>query len=401
MFVHQSQLAYQLAPQHYFDARFHQLELSRMFQPGWHLVGCKSDLPHEGSFFTTEILGEPLLIRRQDGFHAFLNVCSHRNCKLTCELKGQSEKLACQYHGWEYQMTGNTARIPDARCFRPFDRARARLHKFRLESCGDLLFVCLAPGGPSLREYLGKVFKDVEQSFSAPYKLILGYEYESPANWKIPVENTVESYHLPSVHKGFFGGKYPSEAAQTHDLDRESSTLVYDLTEDPKTVKAARRSLRALGGVEPKDTYVHHLRYPNLVFAMSDIYMHAQVYLPMGPERMKTIIRFYSLHGTKGGPLAWLHRKVTTFIGRMMIRQIQQEDSSIFAPAHEGIKKTRYVGCIGTREERVFEFQRFVHDTCSVPQQELQSWQQRSGKSSHILFPAERNCQEAGQMEYE
>lgn len=370
MFINQAKLEYQLAPEHYFDPAFHELELKNIFQSGWQLAGSKSDLPAEGSFFTTEILGEPIIIRRDKGFHAFLNVCSHRHCKLTCESSGRSERLACQYHGWEYKMDGATARIPDARCFRPFDRKRARLHKFRLEACGDLLFVSLEDNGTSLRDYLGDMFDQIEQNFSPPYEQIIGYEYEAAANWKIPVENTVESYHLPSVHKGFFAGKYPSEEAQTHELGGDFSTLIYDLSEDPKTVKASHRSIKALGGIQPTDVYVHHVRHPNLVFACSDVYMLAQVYLPLGPERMRTIVRFYSLQGTNRGPLAWVHRKITTLVGRMMIREIQDEDRTVFEPTHEGVKKTRYIGCIGTREERVYAFQRFVREKC-IPENTL------------------------------
>ncbi len=364
MFIHQNQLEYLLQPHHYTDPDFLQTEIERLFLPGWHLVGSKADLRRDGDFFTREILGQPLIVRRDQGFHCFLNVCSHRHCKLTSSASGHQEHLLCQYHGWQYKMDGFTSRIPDAGCFRPFDRRHARLHKFRLEECGDLLFVSLSDEGPTLREHLGHYFDIVSTLFRAPYQQQWTWEKEFDCNWKVPVENTVESYHLPSVHKGWFAGIYPSEEAQIHELHDLYSTLIYDLSEDPKVVRTSRRTLRALGGRKPDDRYRHHIVHPNLVFATSDLLLHTQVYLPISPTRTLTIVRLFVYQGIHRNPWAWLNRKVCNWIGRRMDAEVQQEDSSVFADAQKGIEKTRYHGCLGTREERIYVLHKYIRERC-------------------------------------
>src|SRR5581483_1120533 len=154
MFHYDERLKHLLRPEHYASAEQHALEMERLFRPSWHFVGLTTELPHDGHYMTLELFGEPLLIRKDGGeYHAFLNVCAHRHCLITHEPKGHSPRIHCQYHGWEYDREGRTGKIPDARCFAPFERERARLHKFRLETCGDLLFVSLADEGPTLAEY--------------------------------------------------------------------------------------------------------------------------------------------------------------------------------------------------------------------------------------------------------
>ena len=156
MFVHQSRLKHVLPPECYWKEEFHQLELAQVFQSTWHLVASKSDIPNVGDFLTLELLDKPLIIRNfGDQIHTFLNVCGHRHCMLTNEPKGNSPRLRCQYHGWEYDEDGRTGRIPEAKCFAPWERDRAHLPKFRTECCGELIFVSLDPHVCSLETFLG------------------------------------------------------------------------------------------------------------------------------------------------------------------------------------------------------------------------------------------------------
>ncbi len=75
MFVHQSQLAYQLVPADYSAPAQHRRELERLMLPAWHLVGSRSDLPGDGQFISRELLGQPVVVHNFQGqLKAFLNV---------------------------------------------------------------------------------------------------------------------------------------------------------------------------------------------------------------------------------------------------------------------------------------------------------------------------------------
>lgn len=362
MFVHQNQLQYQLQPRHYYDADYFRREREALFRPAWHLVGSADDLPRDGDYFTREILGEPLIVRRYgDQLRAFLNVCPHRHCLIASGPQGRSPSLKCQYHGWEFGEDGRTRKIPDAGCFRPFDRENARLHRLPLQTCGQLLFVRLTQQGPSLRDHLGPLFDSVDQAFQAPWACNWKWEHVYPANWKLPVENTVETYHLPCIHKGFFAGVYPSEPAQIHHLEDGFSSLIYNLEEDRVAARRQRWTVKVLGGPQPDTcTYSHHLVHPHLVFTLNDVFMHSQVYLPEAPDRTRTLVRMFSLRGVRRTPLAWLVSRITALVGRRMNTEVQTEDASVFGDQQRGIQSTRHPGCLGTREERIYCLQRFI-----------------------------------------
>src|SRR5262249_14852355 len=158
-----------------------------------------AQLPRHGDFITFELLGQPVLLRNLDGeYHAFLNVCAHRHCQLSSLPRGHDERFRCQYHGWEYTKEGRTGRIPDAQCFRPWDRDNAHLHKFRTATCGELIFVSLAEG-PSLEDFLGPFHRTCAVWFSRPYGPKWTWQADYQANWKVPIENSLESYHVPCL----------------------------------------------------------------------------------------------------------------------------------------------------------------------------------------------------------
>ena len=50
------------------------------------------------------------------------------------------------------------------------------------------------------------------------------------------------------------------------------------------------------------------------------------------------------------------------FNGRRMNRLIQLEDAGVFGTLQRGIEVSPHAGCIGTREERIWAFQRYVRE---------------------------------------
>jgi choline monooxygenase len=360
MFVHKEQLEYALRPEDYFAPEVHEAELRDLFPRAWHPVCLTSDLPRVGDFLTLDLVGRPLLVRRTSaGLQAYLNVCSHRHCLLTEAARGHAPGITCQYHGWEYGVDGRVTKVPDGGCFKPFDRENARLDTFVVATCGDLVFVRLADEGPSLEEYLGTWFDRIARSFARPYRCNWQYAADFACNWKIPVENTVETYHLPSVHPTTLGGfgMIPEEA-QKHYLENRSTTLIFDMGRDTPLMRQQRRVAGWLGGGTDTAQYVHHHVFPNLVFTFADLYTYCQVYLPTGPATSTTRAWMFSLEGTKRNPFARLMARLVARHGVKANTAIQREDASVFAAVQRGLAATPFKGCLGTREERIWCFHR-------------------------------------------
>lgn len=360
MFVHQSQLEHLLAPAEYHDPEVLNRERSSLFLPGWHFLATRADLPRPGDYRSLEFLGEPLLVRNQNGeISAYLNVCPHRHSRLRGDGWGHDSAFRCQYHGWEFQTDGRTGRIPEARCFRPFDRENARLVRFATQPWGEMTFLRLHEHGPSLEQHLGDLHSQAGQWFTEPYHQVWRYEAEYPANWKIVAENSLESYHIPCLHQKSFG-IVPAEETCDHDLNNHSTTF-----RTPETYswisKIQNFMVRSVGG-SVSNLYTHHHVHPNLIFISMDVMRMAQLILPLAPGRTLHRVWVYSLRGTRGNPWAWMTRKILDRLVRSISRQILLEDAPIFAEVQRGTKASRFRGVIGTREERVYAFQRYIRD---------------------------------------
>jgi choline monooxygenase len=70
-------------------------------------VGHVSQVANPGDYFTTELVGEPLLfVRGSDGkLRGFYNVCRHR-AGPPADGCGSRKLFRCGYHGWTYGLDG-------------------------------------------------------------------------------------------------------------------------------------------------------------------------------------------------------------------------------------------------------------------------------------------------------
>jgi phenylpropionate dioxygenase-like ring-hydroxylating dioxygenase large terminal subunit len=360
MFVHASRLQHLLSPADYHDPGQYQRELDRLFLPAWHVVGTTDDLSQPGNFLTLDLLGQPLLVRNIDGaIHTFLNVCAHRHCMLTSKPSGHDPLFRCQYHGWEYDRDGHTARIPDARCFRPFDRENAHLRKCRTERCGELIFVSLSDDGPDLRAFLGPYHDFCQASFASPWRLAWTWETTYQANWKVPIENSLESYHIPCLHAKSFG-KVPAEESCTHDLAARYTTF---RTPEPDQLATRIQAwfVRRLG-LPLTRTYTHHHAHPHLTISSLDVMRLLQMILPTSPTSCVHRVWLYVPRGRGWNPWKRGLARTLGWAVKLAARQIILEDAPIFARVQRGLEASVHPGVLGTREERVFVFQEYVRD---------------------------------------
>jgi choline monooxygenase len=364
MFINQNRLEHLLTPPHYFSPEHHDLELERIFLPSWHLLASKADLPKNGDFLTIEVFGRPLILRNFDGdYRAFINVCAHRHCLLTSVPRGNSTRFVCQYHGWEYNREGRTGRIPDARCFRPWDRENAHLKVVRTETCGDLIFICLDQAAPSLADYLEPYYSIFSQAFASPYRQAWTFHGNYNANWKVFIENSLESYHIPSVHTRTLS-KLPPENACSHELtDRYTWFKTLDKSIEPLSWCVRRF------GLKTTHTYEHHNLHPHLTFSCSDGLGVIQTVLPTSPTTCRHDAWLFTVRGDTPG---WLGEAFGWLLARSMtlyIKAIFREDIAIYADVQRGLQASTVRGVIGTREERVYAFQKYVLDHCTAPAQ--------------------------------
>src|SRR5438309_588204 len=85
----------------YFDPALYDLERRAVFGLTWQAAGRAASVAEPGSFLTTEIAGEPVVVVRDGAgeLRAFFNVCRHRAAPVATEPEGKASRLRCRYHG--------------------------------------------------------------------------------------------------------------------------------------------------------------------------------------------------------------------------------------------------------------------------------------------------------------
>lgn len=195
-------------PNHFFtDPEHYRLEQQRLFHRTWVFAGITAAVPAPGSVFHTEVAGVPIVFTHDDDgeIRAFQNVCLHRGARLVCANKTRAKRLTCPYHAWAYRLDGKLASRPyydgpTSGIERVGDGEEARLFAVRMAIWNGAMLVNIDGKAPSIEQYLESLNRETAPYDFAPvrYAQTIAAEFES--NWKLSVENWMDSYHVFSVH---------------------------------------------------------------------------------------------------------------------------------------------------------------------------------------------------------
>ncbi|MEI9903095.1 MAG: Rieske 2Fe-2S domain-containing protein [Asticcacaulis sp.] len=186
---------------------FHTAEIEHIFKPSWLCVGFIQDLKNHNDFIAFQMGTHSIVVQNFKGqLKAFRNVCSHRFSRIQTEPCG-NRRLQCPYHAWLYDADGIRAVCPTTRP--PFglteaDRAALALKAYALETCGHFVFVRMKDDGPDLHNFLGQAYDELVHSSEICPDRVDNLTLDVACNWKTGVENGIEAYHFPSVHKDSF-----------------------------------------------------------------------------------------------------------------------------------------------------------------------------------------------------
>lgn len=367
MFLHSGGLPQLLSPDCYFDPSHYESERTGLFLPAWHSMATTAELSRPGDFITFDLCGSPVQLRNDAGvWRAFSNVCAHRHCLLTGMARGHSEKLRCQYHGWEYDCEGRTRHIPQAKNFAPFDAGRPSLATHRVERCGQLLFVAPRDDSPPLNEFLGENYAVLQAAFGDAWRLTWSSEVELPVNWKIPIENSVEGYHIPAVHPDTFKVA-PTADRTTHVLAERFTTYRTPNVEPSlfeKGLFAVEKQVMRILRREASHSYAQYHLFSNLLVSSSDMLSLAIAVMPTAVKRTQLRIRLFTYRGTTPSRTARIVSAVWSQLNRLFTKMVLKEDFAIYEAVQRGLETSTQSGRLGAIEERIYAFQRFVHEHC-------------------------------------
>lgn len=204
-----------LSPFCYTSDEFYEFEKEAVFNSEWLCVGRVSQLDKPGDYFTTSIVGEPLIVCRdlKGELHAMSAVCRHR-AMLVAKGNGNKRSFVCPYHHWTYALDGSLRNGPamDKTC--NFSKSDIRLPPLKLEIWLGFIFVNFdhdaAPLAPRL-----KYVEDAIQRYDIANAEVVGPHQTSifPWNWKVMFENNNDGYHANRLHHGPLHDFIPSSMA--------------------------------------------------------------------------------------------------------------------------------------------------------------------------------------------
>ena len=191
----------------YNNAQLSRLEFERVLKPSWQIVCHVNSIPKTGDFQTLDLGSDSVMVLRdRDGsIRAFHNVCRHRGARLLDGAGNCPTAVTCPYHGWTYRHDGGLIGMPVRESFPGLDRSLYGLRPVRVEVALSFVWVCLAGDPPPIATVWGELAEEL-----APYRLEdmvpLGpITQESwPVDWKIAMDNYLESYHVPIGHPGLY-----------------------------------------------------------------------------------------------------------------------------------------------------------------------------------------------------
>jgi len=180
----------------YVSAAIHEQEIDSLFKNFYHFGAHRSELSEKDNFVKILVAKKSIILWNDDGvIRAFENACPHRGCEIISEESGKA-KMVCPYHLWSFRK-GQT--YPTQKEFKSLSQQELSLTYYSIQECGDFIFFSPNPKS-SLKSQLGDFYDDlVEISKSITEKIDTNNESFN-CNWKISVENALETYHVRGIH---------------------------------------------------------------------------------------------------------------------------------------------------------------------------------------------------------
>ncbi|MBK7904919.1 MAG: aromatic ring-hydroxylating dioxygenase subunit alpha [Proteobacteria bacterium] len=334
------------------------LELERILLPSWQVLCHVSQLRHAGDYVTLDIGTESVVgLRDRDGvIRAFHNVCRHRGARLLDGDGNCAGPITCPYHGWSYRHDGALLGVAARDTFPGLDRSEHGLRAVKVDVAFGFVFVALAGDPPPVASTWGTLADDFEPyRFQDMVPLTPITTQTWNVDWKIAMDNYLESYHVPIGHPGLY-------RMFTPDYDDQSGVPgvargVSWLREQPSTHWAERRYQQFVGHVSQhlpeanRRCWRFYSMLPNLGIDVFPEQMDFFQVLPAGPGKCTIRGAIYGL------PDSSRTMRVVRYLGQRINQSVNGEDEWLCKRVQRGLASGSYTpGPLSELERWMREF---------------------------------------------
>lgn len=306
-----------LPAQAYTSEEFFAWETEHVLRAGWQCVAHVSQIPAAGDFLNLDLLGEPLIVVRgkDEAVRVLSRVCPHRSMDIMPEGFGyeghtlaearegkpdcgQTRLLLCPYHAWTFELDGQLKACPEMQQAENFCRDDFFLKPFRSETWNGFIFVNLDGQSPPLADGLTEMANDLAPFPLDTMKLVIAREWDCPFNWKVLVENFMESYHHLGIHHKSLQPMMPARDTWT---ERERRHYVRSHLPYKDSVREAYQAFAEKGDFSDdlppvaglndtqKSEWGLFLVHPTFLLATAPDRVIWYRLQPLGPDRLKLV----------------------------------------------------------------------------------------------------------------
>ena len=296
--IHQ---AHGVPNEYYIRPECFEMEGEHLFYTGWFAVGFVKDLPQPGSALPVNYFNNPLLIvksKQDEKIRVFQNVCRHRGMILIEEPTVLKGAIRCPYHSWCYKQTGEVVATPHIggpgyNYHSGIDKSELSLLEVRSHIWRDVIFVNPDGMAPPFEE-VHQPLLDRWSVFEQPMYSDMSdssFKLEVNGNWKLAVENYLESYHLPWVHPGLNSYSKLEDHENIVKYGHYAGQISYKYIPKYKTGKQFTNFKNLGTEWDTKGEYI--VLFPNLILGVQKDHIFNLIIEPLSPNKIREHIELY------------------------------------------------------------------------------------------------------------
>ncbi|MCR9184024.1 MAG: aromatic ring-hydroxylating dioxygenase subunit alpha [Halieaceae bacterium] len=239
----------------YTSEEYFQFERANTLATGWMCVAHVSQIKAPGSYVALDLLSEPLMVVRQSdmSIRVLSRICPHRAADIMHECfenprEGTTKRFSCPYHAWSFELDGKLRAAPEMQASDNFSISDWGLSPFRSEVWEGFVFVNLNGSAPALAEQYAELQEVIGPWNVAELEVAIKLDWECEFNWKVMIENWMESYHHMGAHHDTLQRTMPARTTWT---EAEKPGFIHcHLPFNPKAVQEVQDELAS--GAEPR-----------------------------------------------------------------------------------------------------------------------------------------------------
>ena len=332
------------------------IDNKKYFQKKTWILACHvNEIKNTNDYKTLDYFGLPVIIYNiNNDYFAYVNVCPHRGSKIKIKKYG-NEVFNCIYHGWSYGKDGNLIsgpKINDA--FTKKQIKNIKLKKIKLQSCGSFLFITESSNKESLEKYLGNHYEKLKKISRKFGDIVFSKAYLWNCNWQVAIENSIDEYHGPILHKNTF--KKILVLDPKYSYSKKVSEMNMPLE---KKYFNYFKKITAKTGEVLDAKYRHYFIFPISTIATTlGLFCYIQRYIPIDSNNSKIETDIFV---KKFNPKK--HSISDKFLKDLAIRfndEVFNEDKEICENLNKNLNQNLRFSIIGKYEERINFFRNLL-----------------------------------------